>query len=122
MLDEIRHPSNRHHASPSIREIDMISCNLLFVPFVFSHAFVVINAFERHLTKTVEFGQVNHMFIEELPHKVTSLRCVVKLYHMSLFLPREEYFRWLTMVHRTIPYLTINPFVIGPETCVMCRL
>ena len=99
MLDEIRDPSNRDHAPLGIRKVDMISCNLLSVPRVFFYALVVINALKCHLAEAIEFGQVDHVLIEELSHKTTSLSRVVKLFGICSIRPTTTCLGFLTIVH-----------------------
>jgi len=58
----------------------MISCNLLFVPIIFPHALVVLNALKRHLAKAIEFCQIDHVLVKELSHGIAGLGRVVNLF------------------------------------------
>lgn len=94
----------------------MVPHQMLLIPRVLFHLFVIIHAFKHNLAEAVEFGQVSHLMIEQPTHESAGLGCIVDLFNLA---GAEVRGKILTMVHRFTPYFTIRSFVIGAETCVM---
>jgi hypothetical protein len=117
--DELSNPPHGHHAFLCIGELFMISHEVLLVPRILLHHFVIIHILENHLAKTIKVGEVAHLVVEETVHQRPSPICIVYLIALFIRLMHTQATDESTMVHRFTPYLTIRSLVIGADTLVI---
>ena len=57
----------------------MVPNQMLLIPRILLHLFVMIDTFEHNLAKAVEVGQVGHLVVEQPAHEGAGLGRVVDL-------------------------------------------
>lgn len=72
-------PADGHSALFRIGELLVVSNQMLLVPRIAFHPFIVIDAFEHDLAETIVIGQIGHLGIEQLAHQRASLRVIMDL-------------------------------------------
>lgn len=77
--NKLCNPSNSHHASFGICKLLVIPHQMVFVPWILLHSFVVIHAVKYNLAETVKVCQVHHLVVEEPGHEASGLNRVVDL-------------------------------------------
>lgn len=76
---KLRNPADCHFASLDIGKIQMVSGELLLVPFVLAHPLVILDTFEYNLAEAIVISHVNKVRVEELGHHRSGFSVVVNL-------------------------------------------
>jgi hypothetical protein len=71
--DEFCDPTDGHFAVTRVGELLVVSNQMLLVPRIFFHSFIVVDTLKYHLTEAIVVRQIGHLGIDQFAHQLASL-------------------------------------------------